>query len=50
MRLEAENVLLNQLSQIAALQMLLERPEGQNLGTEYGHQDNINPDNMTYEV
>jgi len=51
MRLEAENALLDRLSQIAALQMLFERPEQTtHTGTEFGHQDNINPDNMTYEV
>ena len=50
MRLEAENALLNQLSQIAAMQMLFERPERQTSGNDFGHEDNINPDTMTYEV
>ncbi|HRP37955.1 MAG TPA: hypothetical protein PLS50_09180, partial [Candidatus Dojkabacteria bacterium] len=48
MRLEAENQLLNQLSQMATLHMLYERPQRRQI-----HPDNpndIDPDRMTYEV
>jgi len=46
MRFEAENLLMNRLSQIAALQMLYERPEPTH---DINNLENINPDNMTYE-
>jgi len=46
MRFEAENLLMNRLSQIAALQMLYERPEPIH---DVNNPENINPDNMTYE-
>jgi len=48
MRFEAENILMNRLSQIAALQMLYERPEHTHTNN-LDNPENINPDNMTYE-
>ena len=49
MRLEAENILLSQLSRLATLQ-LFERHHHYTNDVDTNNPENINPDQMTYEV
>jgi len=49
LRFEAENILMNQLTQLASMQMQYERYDMPNRSIDLNNPNTINPDSMTYE-